>query len=76
MALNEDAVDYQPLRTVAKVIYFVHLVLAALFATYLLISHPQVVSLSITFITVLIYGYMIVWVIVMNFILIVLIFLR
>ena len=51
--------------------YFTHLVLALAFSIYLLTRYPALVSSTITFAMILIYGFMLVWLLLLSFILIV-----
>lgn len=55
------------MRQGAKVVYFVHLVISAIFTTYILAVHPSVIAPTITFAMLLIYGFMMVWVLLINF---------
>ena len=65
--------QYQPhcVRKAAKIIYFSHLTLCAVFTTYILLVNPTVISFTITFVMLMIYGYMLGWVLLLNFIFIV-----
>ena len=60
------------LRPIAKVVYFAHLILNTLFTTYILIAYPRVISFTATFFMLLIYGYMLLWVLLLNCIFVVL----
>lgn len=51
--------------------FYTHLVLAALFATVLIVLHPYIATPTITFISLVVYGYMIVWVALINILLLV-----
>jgi hypothetical protein len=56
---------------VAKLVFYTHLVLSAVFATVLIVLHPYIVTPTLTFISLAIYGYMIVWVALINILLLV-----
>jgi len=56
---------------VAKLVFYTHLVLSAVFATVLIALHPYIVTPTITFVSLVVYGYMIVWVAVINIFLLV-----
>jgi hypothetical protein len=59
------------IKGLLRTIYVAHLVVSALFATYIIIDSPPVVSLTVTFVMLLIYGYMGVWVLLIGFLLVV-----
>ena len=64
--------DYDPCyRQLAKSVYFLHLIVSALFTTYIIVTHHNVPSFTITFVMLVLYGYMIVWVLLLNFVFIV-----
>ena len=70
--MRYDDTDYDPCyRQLAKTVYFLHLIFSALFTTYIIITHHNVPSFTITFVMLIIYGYMIVWVLLLNFVFIV-----
>ena len=71
MSEEDNSNKGQCARNAAKTIYFTHLILSTIFTTYILLTFPQVISPTITFIMLMIYGYMLVWVLVLNFIFIV-----
>lgn len=54
-----------------KILYFVHLVIALAGALYIILKHPQVVSSTISFAMLVIYGFMLVWALLLGFVLIV-----
>jgi hypothetical protein len=56
---------------IAKLIFYTHLILIAAYSTVLIVSHRYIVTFTLTFITVIIYGYMIVWVAIINLLLLV-----
>jgi hypothetical protein len=64
---------FQPslLDVVAKLIFYSHLILSAVYASIIIAIHPYIISSTITFICVVVYGYMIVWVAIINLILLV-----
>jgi hypothetical protein len=59
------------LKGLLKTIYIIHLVVSAIYSAYIIVKYPEVVSLSITFIMIVIYGYMGVWVLLIGFMLVV-----
>jgi hypothetical protein len=54
-------------------VYNIHLIIALVFSTYILIKNPKAISPSITFVMLIIYGYMIVWNLLFSYLLIVII---
>jgi len=70
--MRYDDTDYDPCyRQLAKCVYFLHLVVSAIFTTYIIITHHNVPSFTITFVMLVIYGYMLIWVLLLNFVFIV-----
>lgn len=59
MIVRTNAHPY--LSRALKVVYLVHLVLVLAFTVYFISQHPHVVSFSITFSMLLIYGGMLLW---------------
>ncbi len=58
-------------RKIMQVFYFVHLIIALIFSVYIIAKYPKIVSPTITFIMIVIYGFMLIWALLLTFILIV-----
>ena len=71
MSETNEGENNHCLRPIAKIVYFAHLILNVIFATYILIAFPRVVSPTITFVMLMLYGYMLIWVLLLNCIFIV-----
>lgn len=69
--MTENSNSYPVLRKIVKILYFVHLVIALAGAIYIILKHPQVVSSTISFAMLVIYGFMLIWALLLGFILIV-----
>jgi hypothetical protein len=54
-----------------KFVYTIHFIVSFCFSTYIIAKFPEVISLSATFVMLLIYGYLGVWVLVVGFLLVV-----
>lgn len=53
--------------TCKKVIYFLHFILIAIITTHILIRYPHARELSFTLVALVLFGYMAVWTILINF---------
>jgi hypothetical protein len=64
---------FQPslLDVIAKLIFYSHLVLSVIYASIIIGIYPYIVSPTITFSCIVIYGYMIAWVAIINILLLV-----
>lgn len=60
-----------PFTTFKKIIYFLHFILIAVVTTHILIKYPHARELSFTLIALIIFGYMAIWTILINFLLLV-----
>jgi len=58
-------------QNLLRIFYFAHLLLALAFSVYLLLKYNNIISPTITFAMIVIYGFMAVWVLLISFILIV-----
>lgn len=54
--------------TCKKIIYFTHFILIALLTTQILITYPHARQFSFTLCALIVFGYMAIWTIIVNFI--------
>lgn len=59
------------LKSLLKFTYTIHFILSFCFATFIIAKFPEVISTSITFVMLVIYGYMGLWVLLVGFLLVV-----
>lgn len=58
-------------KSLLKFAYTIHFILSFCLVTFIIAKYPEVISASITFVMLVIYGYMGLWVLLVGFILVV-----
>lgn len=68
-----EAKKFEPsvLDAIVKLIFYAHLIVATIYVTTMIAIYPSIGAPSVTFATLIIYGYMIVWVALINLFLLV-----
>jgi hypothetical protein len=68
---NVPSIPSPTVKSLLKFAYTIHFIISVCLATFIILKFSEVVSTSITFVMLLIYGYMGVWVLFISFILVV-----
>lgn len=58
-------------KSLLKTAYIIHFIISCVLTTYILVKFPEVVSATVTFVMLILFGYMGVWVLLIGFLLVV-----